>query len=298
MKASFFLFLSSATLPSSFSFGLQFQRKFQSTVQLHGVSDSVVSGSDLPVKKRSLLKKKGSVSSDEKSNQSDEETVVVVNSKLNDYDGMTVIRLKEILRERGLQVSGVKDELKKRLSQNDVDGHQGTADSSDSDDIDNLSDGEFSSSERDFLDSLVPQEEKSSSAWVKSSSETAYNDRKYKDQQMQEEQKDIVRHEAFYYNRNIFIYFFFAKSFRSYHLYGTPVDIRIIPYQYLSFCSDLQFPQRWRGEGHSAPVRPSRGFCLNRTVLYCRHKPYSSGRRQSAANGFDSTGSNWILGSS
>jgi SAP domain len=192
MKAIFVIFLSGAALPSSLSFGLQFQRNFQSTAQLHVVSDSVVSGSDLPVRRKSLLTKKASASLDEKSHKQAEETVEVDNSKSNDYDGMTVIRLKEILRERGLQISGLKDELKKRLSQNDIESHRGTI----VDDIDNLSDGEFSSSERDFLDNLVPQEEKSSSAWVKSSSETAFNDRKYKDQQIQEEQKEIVRREA------------------------------------------------------------------------------------------------------
>jgi SAP domain len=192
MKAIFVIFLSGSALPSSLSFGLQFQRNFQSTIQLHGVSDSVVPGSDLPVKRRSLLTKKTIASLNETSHRQSKETVAVDNSKSNDYDGMTVIRLKEILRERGLQISGLKDELKKRLSNNDIEAHRGT----DSDVVDNLSDGEFSSSERDFLNNLVPQEEKSSSAWVKSSSETAYNDRKYKDQQMQEEQKEIVRYEA------------------------------------------------------------------------------------------------------
>ena len=233
MKAVFAIFLSSAALPSSLSFGLQFHRKFQSTVQLHSVSDSVVSGSDLPVKRRSLLTKKASIASDEKSHQPAEEAVAVANSKLNDYDGMTVIRLKEILRERGLPISGLKDELKKRLSENDGDAHQITAKSSDNDDIENLTDGEFSSSERDFLDNLVPHEEKSSSAWVKSSSETAYNDRKYKDQQMQEEQKDIVRYEACCCHCHLFIYLFFARSFRSCYQYDTPVDFLIKSYTFI-----------------------------------------------------------------
>ena len=223
MKAIFAIFLSGAALPSTLSFGLQFQNRFQSTVQLHDVSNSVVSGSDVPVKRRSLLNKRISISSDEISHQPAVETDD--NSTSKDYDGMTVIRLKEILRERGLQVSGLKDELKKRLFQNDIDEHKGSADSSDSEDIDHLSEGEFSSSEKDFLDNLVPQEEKSSSAWVKSSSETAYNDRKYKDQQMQEEQKNIVRLEACCNYCSQYICFSSARSLRSFRLCGTNANV-------------------------------------------------------------------------
>ena len=102
-----------------------------------------------------------------------------------DYDGMTVAALKDILRERGLQVSGLKEELKIRLRDYDTT----STSAKDSEDFDN---GVFSSSEKDFLGKLPAPVGVSSSAWVKSSSETAFNDRKFKDQVIQEEQKSII----------------------------------------------------------------------------------------------------------
>lgn len=187
MKCCCILVVLACTLPASSAFGVQPHRcpLTQSTVTLKSSSSTVESGGD---KKKSLFsKRKVTIKSAGDVEESIEATAASAKAMV-DYDGMTVVSLKELLRERGLQVSGLKDELKIRLKLDDI---TSTSTSKESDDFDN---GVFSSSEKDFLGKLpgtVP--EVSTSAWVKSSSETAFNDRKFKDQLIQEENKIIVR---------------------------------------------------------------------------------------------------------
>jgi hypothetical protein len=148
-------------------------------------------GDNILVKRKSLFSKRKISTESEDIEES--QSIAVPVKVVVDYDGMTVASLKDILRERGLQVSGLKEELKTRLKLDDSTTPSSTS-TKESKESDNFDNGVFSSSEKDFLGKLpgtVP--EVSTSSWVTSSSETAFNDRKFKDQRIQEENKAIVR---------------------------------------------------------------------------------------------------------
>ena len=182
-------------VPSSSSFGVQLQRCSSTASKM--VLQASLTTTESAEPQRSLLKRRGlfkrkSVESTNADEVSEPEPVVVAavvaQSAAIDYDGMTVIGLKEILRERGLQVSGLKDELKIRLRSDDAKTQ--TAVTTENEETD---DDVFNSSEISFLKNMPTTDAASTNSWVKSSSET-YNDRKFKDQQIQEEQKNIVRY--------------------------------------------------------------------------------------------------------
>ena len=114
-------------VPSSSSFGVQLQRCSYTASKM--VLQASLTTTESAEPQRSLLKRRGlfkrkSVESTNEDEVSEPEPVVVAavvaQSAAIDYDGMTVIGLKEILRERGLQVSGLKDELKIRLRSDDA----------------------------------------------------------------------------------------------------------------------------------------------------------------------------------
>jgi SAP domain len=165
-------------LPSTSSFRLQHQKcsMITSNIVLKGALQNDHVETDTVSKRKSLLSKRITSIVAEKA-----ELPPAVHSTLK-YDGMMVVDLREMLRERGLHVSGVKDVLKMRLAADDY--VSGDGDDSDSDD--------------DVIPQEVPEfngildDESASPTWVKSSIETAYNDRKFRDQRIQEEQKTIV----------------------------------------------------------------------------------------------------------
>ena len=166
-------------LPSTSSFRLQHQKCsiITSYVVLKGALKNDLVETDTVGKRKSLFSKRLTSPAVKTA-----ELPPAVHSTLK-YDGMTVIDLKEMLRERGLHVSGVKDVLKMRLAADDYV-------SGDSDDTD--SDDDIIPREAPTIDEIMV-DEAASPTWVKSSIETAYNDRKFRDQRIQEEQKTIVR---------------------------------------------------------------------------------------------------------
>ena len=166
-------------LPSTSSFRLQHQKcsMLTSNTMLKGALTNDHVETDTVSKRKSLFSKR--VTSPVVKTA---ELPPAVHSTLK-YDGMTVIELKEMLRERGLFVSGVKDVLKMRLAADDYV-------SGDSDDTD--SDDDIIPREVPTIDDIMV-DEATSPSWVKSSIETAFNDRKFRDQRIQEEQKAIVR---------------------------------------------------------------------------------------------------------
>ena len=166
-------------LPSTSSFRSQHQKCSMGTsnIVLKGALQGDHVETDTVTKRKSLLFKRVASTVVEKVG-----LPPVVHSTLK-YDEMTVTDLREMLRERGLFVSGVKDVLKMRLAADD--NASGDGDDSDSDD-------DVIPREASEFDGLLA-DDAASPTWVKSSIETAYNDRKFRDQRIQEEQKTIVR---------------------------------------------------------------------------------------------------------
>ena len=105
------------------------------------------------------------------------EIAVILHQAVSDYDGLTVISLKELLRKRGLKVSGLKEELKTRLREDDTKYHIVPTEN----DVSSTSEITSVDNSRTIEDELLNL-----------LFETAFNDRKFKDQQIQEEQKNIV----------------------------------------------------------------------------------------------------------
>lgn len=199
MKICFVSAVFAVILPYSSSFRVHVQRctQLQSSwiLRASGSSISESDSSNVQLKRKSLFTRRTAATSIDKP---DEANIVIDTKVVIDYDNMTVLGLKEVLRERGLQVSGLKEELKIRLKLDDSKNQPVVSKSAKAKaEADDLDYGVFSSSEKDFLQNLpgpgLRPEVESTNSWVKSSSETAFNDRKFKDQQIQEEQKNIVR---------------------------------------------------------------------------------------------------------
>ena len=214
MRGACVLAVFAVILPCNSSFGVHVQRCTQlpSSWILKASGSSVTESepSKVNVKRKSMFTRRLAADSTYTVDKPVETDVIIVTKAVSNYDNMTVLSLKEILRERGLQVSGLKDELKLRLRLDDSKNHI-TAAKSEEAEADDLDSGVFSSSERNFLKNLPGPEFESTptNSWVKSSSETAFNDRKFKDQQIQEEQKSIVRLLLF----SIFLFSFFFHIF-------------------------------------------------------------------------------------
>ena len=110
-------------LPCNSSFGVHVQRCTQlpSSWILKASGSSVTESepSKVNVKRKSMFTRRLAADSTNTVDKPVETDVIIVTKAVSNYDNMTVLSLKEILRERGLQVSGLKDELKLRLRLDD-----------------------------------------------------------------------------------------------------------------------------------------------------------------------------------
>ena len=197
MKSACVFAVFAVILPYNSSFVVHVQRCAQLPsswiLKASGSSITETEHSNVNGKRKSIFTRRLAAGSTGATDKPVETDVIIVTKAVISYDNLTVLSLKEILRDRGLQVSGLKDELKLRLTLDDS-KNQITAAKLEDLEADDLDEGIFSSSEKNFLKSLpiTDLETAPSNSWVKSSSETAFNDRKFKDQQIQEEQKNIV----------------------------------------------------------------------------------------------------------